>query len=256
MDRAKRAVLVGTVIGDGHLNVRTRYNGNTPYVSAALRVLHGPNQRAYCEWKAKRVGWALGGRQINVTKVKNGPGGKYDAYQFTVGNRYFQQLKGWMYPEGKKQITPRVLDMLNPEGLAIWYMDDGHARRNVNKEGYVSSVATNIATYCSEAEVQLLVDWLASEYGVVAKKRFSKHRNSWFIEMNTAGSHEFAGVIRKYVPECMMYKLTHVADFVSHERRTPVGACSKCDAVIYDKRRRGMCTKCYTRDLRAGDDIV
>lgn len=263
MEAAKRAVIVGMALGDGHVRVRQRRNKSSVFEERAMRVLHGSQQRAYCEWKAKRLGWALGGRQINVTKVRNGPGGKYTAYQFTVSHNYFGQVRRWLYPEGKKTFTRRVLDMLTPEAVAIWYMDDGSARRNVDSTGFTSSVATDIATMCSEAEAITIRDWFAVRFGIDFKVRCNKRcvvGSQFYIQANTAASRRFVELIAPHVPECMMYKIAHVAALDSHECQTPVSVCA-CGSPVYDMRRKGQCNACYNRERyqrlkAAGDDIV
>lgn len=263
MEAAKRGVIIGMALGDGHVRVRRRIRGNSVMEERCLRVLHGPQQRAYCEWKAKRIGWALGGRNVNVTKVRNGPGGKYTAYQFTVGHKYFGQVRRWLYPNGKKLFTRRVLDMLTPEAVAIWYMDDGSARRNIDSQGYTTSVATDIATMCSEAEAVTISDWFVYRFDVRFKVRCNKHcteGQQFYIQANTADTRKFVEIIAPHVPECMMYKLAHVASFNSHERQTPVSVC-ECGTTLYANRRKGKCSACYHRKRRqgkaaGGDDIV
>lgn len=264
MEVAKRGVIIGMVLGDGYVQVRTRYNkGKYPYESRSMRVLHGPEQRAYCEWKAGRLGWALGCRAPNVTQVKNGPGGRYTAYQFTKNHSYFGQVRDWLYPGGNKRFTRRVLDMLTPEGVAIWYMDDGHARRNYNSRGFTSSVATDIATQCSETEAIVIRDWFLDRFDVEFKVRCFKSCSpgkQFFIQGNTEASQKFASIIAPHVPECMLYKLAHVAALSSHECRAPISECA-CGNPIYANRRGGLCDTCYSREhyqrrLVVGDDIV
>lgn len=263
MEVAKRGVIIGMALGDGHVRVRQRFRKGSAFEERVMRVLHGPTQRVYCEWKAKRLGWALGGRQINVTKVRNGPGGKYEAYQFTVSHNYFGQVRKWLYPDGKKRFTRRVLDMLTPEGVAIWYMDDGSARRNVDSKGFTTSVATNIATMCSKAEAITICDWFEYRFGIRFKVRCDKKCADGFqfyVQANTADSRKFVEIIAPHVPESMMYKIAHVAAFDSHECQTPVSVCA-CGKPVYDNRRKGMCNACYSRERyqvrkAAGDDIV
>lgn len=263
MNVDKRGVIIGMALGDGYVQVRTRYNGPTAYESRSMRVLHGANQRAYCEWKASRLGWALGGRQINVTKVKNGPGGKYDAYHFAVSHPYFGQVRRWLYPNGKKLITRSTLDMLTPEGLAIWYMDDGHARRNLNSKGFVSSVSTNIATMCSEAEVGVVIDWFKDRFDIDFKVRCKKTcslGSQFYVECGTEASNLFATIVAPHIPGPMLYKLAHVASLKSHECQTPISVCA-CGNPIYAKRYGGLCGTCYSRKryqqtVLNGDEIV
>lgn len=248
MNVEKRGIIVGMAIGDGYIQVRTRkrrgVKGTTYTTSKTLTVVHGPQQRIYCEWKAKRLGWALG-KQVNVTHRKNGPGLKYDAYGFGTDHNYFGQVKWWLYQRRKKTFTRQVLNMLTPEGVAIWYMDDGHARRNLNKNGFVSSVATAIATQCTEPEVELIIAWFLETHGIEFKKRRHKRTGLFDVECNTKESHKFASLVQRFIPECMLYKLSHVADLRSHERQTPIGLCEECGATLYDNRRKGLCVKCY-----------
>lgn len=253
MDVATRGLLVGMVLGDGYLQVRERMQGKYRRESRTLRVLHSTQQRAYCEHKAALLSKAFA-RPVNVTTVKNGPGGRYSAAQFSIDHSYFGQLKDWCYPNGVKTFTRRVLDMLTPEGVAIWYMDDGSARVNINKDGWVGSCATDIATMCSQAEAETITEWFREEYGihfnVRCNKRCSQGRQ-FYVQANTAASREFVPLIRPHVPPCMLYKVAHVADLSSQECRAPVGSCTQCDAPLFENRRRGMCVRCYTQDWRA-----
>lgn len=254
MDVATRGMLVGMVLGDAHLNIRNRVSrGKYLYESRELRVLHSTQQKAYCEHKAALISRAFA-RPVRVTEVANGPGGRYRAAQFSVSHPYFKQLKDWCYPNGVKTFTRHVLDMLTPEGIALWYMDDGSARVNVNKDGWVSSCATDIATMCSEVEAATIKEWFKEEYGihfnVRRNKRCSVGKEFW-VQANTANSREFVPLVRPHIPPCMLYKIAHVANLSSHECRAPVGACRTCQAPLFDNRRKGMCVTCYTREWRA-----
>jgi len=249
MDDAKRGLLIGVALGDGYVQVRQRLQpeGYT-WESRSLRVVHGSQQRAYCEWIAERVGWALGGRQIAVHQIANGPGGKYVGYHFMVSHPYFGQVHRWVYPNGKKQFTRKVLDMLTPEGVAVWYMDDGSARRNVSNSGWVTSVATDIATMCSLYEAEEIIRWFKDRFDIEWKircRKASPEDKAFYLQCNTRESHRFIDIIREFIPECMLYKAIHVADLCSHERQTSIGSCSHCGRKLYDKRRGDLCSGCY-----------
>jgi hypothetical protein len=250
MDSRTTGALLGMIAGDAHLNVRNRLkSGKYPYVSSEMRVLHGAQQRAYCEFKCLLTNKLLG-RSSTVSKVRNGPGGKYDAYHFSVSHPYFKLLYHWCYPFGKKTFNQIWLDHLTAEGVALWYMDDGNARRNVNSSGRVSSVSTNIATCCSDAEADLICRWFLD----VHKIKFTpflevKKSDLWSVRANTENSRLFAHLVQPYIVEPMLYKLSHVADLNSHECRAPVSKCvtAGCTNQIYDMRRKGLCSACYSR---------
>jgi hypothetical protein len=243
--------LLGMVAGDAHVNVRERWNTyNTRkgvkksfYISSEMRVLHSTKQRAYCEFKCALVNQLLGTR-ATVTVVRNGPGGRYEAAHFTVSHPYFKMLKGWTYADGKKQFNEVWLDHMTPEGIAVWYMDDGHARRNFNSVGKVSSISTNLATCCPKDEAELIARWFSDHHKI--KVSLFPEGGGYSIRMNTEESRLFVHMVQPFIIEPMLYKLAHVADLNSHECRAPVAKCS-CGANIYARRRGGLCDACYSR---------
>jgi hypothetical protein len=256
MNSEDRGMLVGMVMGDGYLNVRNRLTKDGyKYVSSEIKISHSIAQLDYAKYKADLVRRIFGGK-CNIyyfdTPLKT-TGKTYPMCAFMKSNSYFRILKKFMYVDKIKYITSDVLNMLTPHGIAIWYMDDGHARRNISKDGFVSSVSTEIATCCSYEEVTTVINWFQSKYGIQFKP-FKHVNGSFMIRCNTKDSHEFARLIQPFIIPSMLYKLSHVADLNLHECRTPIGTCKICNDVIYDNRRRNMCCKCYTRQL--GDDIV
>ncbi len=246
MDERTTGVLLGMIAGDAYVNVRQRLqSGKYPYISSEMRVLHSTQQQAYCEFKCALVNKLLT-RNSTVNVVPNGPGGRYRAAQFSVSHPYFKMLKGWTYIEGKKTFNQVWLDHLTPEGVALWYMDDGHARRNRNKDGRVTSVATDIATCCTLQEVELICRWFREVHKLIFKP-FSEKESGYSIQANTENSRLFAHLVQPFIVEPMLYKLAHVADLSSHECRAPFGKCVECSATIFDNRRKGLCTACYSR---------
>jgi hypothetical protein len=240
-----RGILIGMALGDAYVNVRLRGG----YVSSEMRVLHSVSQADYCEHKAGLIKQHLGGN-FSVTYGWHGPGKKYRCCAFSVSNPYFRQIKEWVYPGGKKTISERVLQMLTPEGMAVWYMDDGHARINRNKQGWISSVATQIATMCSKEEAEIAQTFFKKEYGVLFNLRFYKkirEGKQFLLETNTEGSREFIGIVQPYIIPSMAYKIAHVANLGLHETRAPLAFCVNCQAPIYDPRRKGLCCRCYSR---------
>ena len=248
-----RGLLVGMTLGDAYIGHRAR---GPNYQESWIKIKHSIAQVDFCAHKLDLVQKGLhAGFKAKLgfydAKVQ---GKTYKQCQFQISHPYFQQLREWAYPNGKFRVTRRLLDMLTPEGVAIWYMDDGSARVNINKGGVVSSCSTDIAMCKSEEEARIACDYFAEEYGITFtpfKAGVRSPETAWCIRTNTAGSHEFAGVIAPYVIPSMLYKLKHVADLKTHECRAPVSACRSCGDVVYDNRRRGLCVKCYTREREA-----
>lgn len=247
MDSRTTGALLGMIAGDAYVNVRQKMqSGKYPYTSSEMQVLHGSQQRAYCEFKCDLANRLLN-RNSTVRRGKNGPGRKYDAYRFSVSHPYFKVLRRWCYPNGKKTFNQVWLDHMTPEGIALWYMDDGHARRNINAKGRISSVSTNLATCCTDAEAELICRWFSD----VHKIRFTTfpEGSGRSLRANTENSRLFAHLVQPYVIEPMLYKLSHVADLNSHECRAPIASCASpdCQNPIFDIRRKGLCSACYSR---------
>lgn len=223
MNREDRGILVGMVLGDGYLNVRNRLkSGKYKYESSELVVVHSVKQRDYCLHKADLVRRIFGGKfSVTERSAHLSNGKSYPLVGFSKSNTYFRILKKLMYCDNMKTITTQVLHMLTPHGIAIWYMDDGHARVNINKDGYVSSCSTDWSTCCSQEEAITICEWFKAQYDLNFKPYPTKGRFS--IRCNTADSHNFARLIEPYIIPSMRYKLQHVADLSLHERRAPKG---------------------------------
>ena len=236
MDRNTRGLLVGMSLGDGYIQVRERSrDGNGPYVSASMQVKHSVSQVDYCEYKASLLRAATG-RKCEVRFYDAMANGKtYKQAQFSFSHPYVRTLHGWMYKDGKKFYDKQTMTYLTPEGIAIWYMDDGTGRVNRNKDGVITSCSTSIATMCSREEVDTIVDFFQGEYGIEFKKRYDKRRpesKAWFIEANTEASRKFDSLVQPYIIKSMEYKLAHIAGLGSHE----CGTTSRSAKAIWESK--------------------
>jgi hypothetical protein len=249
MNKVDRGIITGMVFGDGCLRVRDRIkDGKYSYVQSELRIKHSYKQRAYLEYKAELIRKIFGGNATvkDTTVVINGE--THNQVLFSKSNNYFKTLKSVIYPNGVKTFTKQSLSYLTPHGIAIWYMDDGSAHVNYNKEGWVSSCFTCIATCCSLPEVELIVDYFDSNHGIKVKKMYDK-KGHWSLRINTESSQLFARLISPFVIPEMRYKLAHVANLNVQECKTHSSLCVQCGVNSYgNQRRAGLCGKCYTNN--------
>lgn len=209
MNRRERALLVGMSLGDGYINSKRE-----------LRIKHSRAQRSYIEYKADLLKKIFGGKceivDYEVTLKSNGK--TYLQSRILKSNKYFKQVRGWLYKDGSKVINRRILDMLTPKSLAIWYMDDGSMGRNKNKYGKVSSVYTMLNTQCSSDEADIIIEYFKDTYDIQSVKGFSK--GAYIIRFNTKASHDFIALIERYIVPSMKYKIRHMDKLRLHECQT------------------------------------
>lgn len=223
MNKDDRAILIAMAIGDGYIQSRVRLqSGKYPYVSAELRVFHSITQINYAKWKAERVRKILGGKFQVKIHPDTGPDKKYTLCGFVKSHKCFRYMRKWCYPNGKKYLSKKILNMLSPEGLAIWWMDDGHLHHNVNKEGRISSVHGSLSTYCSKEESENVVFVLKERFGIDCKIGYEKSKRSYIVRFNNVSCKKLFWIIEPFVITEMLYKINpNLSPITGHERETP-----------------------------------
>ena len=117
MDRVLEQLLIGSMLGDGHIE-KPNLNG-TP----RFREGHSIAQRKYLVWKAKILSNYF---KVKIYEGKNNLGKKTVNLYTSCSSELFK-LFNLFYPGGikRKLISVDALRELDDFGLAIWYMDDG-----------------------------------------------------------------------------------------------------------------------------------
>lgn len=196
LSKRQRELLVGTLLGDGHLETQTR--GNT----YRLRVEHSEKQKEYLFWLYYEFKeWVL---QEPKRKVRTD--GRVSYEMVTVSHSAFRFYAHQFYVDGKKVIPKLFSKMLTPLGIAIWYMDDGslkssrHTTFNIHTLGY------------SHSDLERVCDVFQNSFGIIA----SLHRQkgvAWRVYIKSESSALFASLVyptMQKIPS-MLYKLkTHM----------------------------------------------
>lgn len=192
LTKRQRELLVGTLLGDGHLETQTR--GNT----YRLRVEHSEKQKEYLFWLYKEFQeWVP---QEPKRKVRRD--GRISYEMVTVSHSAFRFYAHQFYVDGKK-VIPRLLSkLLTPVGVALWYMDDGslkssrHTTFNIHTLGY------------NHSDLRRVRDVFQDSFGVIA----SLHRQksvAWRLYIKSESAEKFTSLVyptMKQIPS-MLYKL-------------------------------------------------
>lgn len=183
MSDVARSVLIGTVLGDGHLSAR----------SAHLEFSHCDVQS---EWAAVK---AMALREfspfIEEFGVEDEKGNIHPSIRVrTLSNRSILRFRNDFYVKGKKVVPPWVADSLDPLKLAVWYLDDGHLHRR--------KLCVDIATHGFSGD-----DLLVLLSGLEGLGLQAKIRKSGRLEFDAENSRKLTRMVAPYTPPSMRYKL-------------------------------------------------
>jgi recombination protein RecA len=155
----QRSILVGTVLGDGHLETQ---NGRKTF---RLKIEHSASQKFYTDWLYEQLhDWV---RTPIAMKHKNVAGKTVIHYLFqTLSVAQFRFYGLQFYDTDGKKRAPKIIKrLLTPLAMAVWFMDDGSA-----KSKYHRAVILN--THCfSKSDIFKLQAALVQRYGIETKIR-------------------------------------------------------------------------------------
>jgi hypothetical protein len=236
MDASLRGILLGMSIGDGYIDARIPER-------AMLRVEHSLAQKDYAEFKFERLKSLIGGRgKLRFReRLDKRTGNTYSSCMFTLGSNKFLTVHRLLYSNRKKCFNREMLNMLTPEGIAYWYMDDGYGKQVINK-GKVSSAYSVIYTYCTEQEAQNILDYFTEVWKIYPLK-YQYVKGKWCIKFNTSESKKLVALIIDYIPECMTYKVNHVRNKLFQECLQTETKCLICGTVTRNKSTQ-ICQSC------------
>lgn len=133
----QRSIIVGTLLGDGHLETQDR--GRT----FRLKIEHSVKQRAYVDWLYAQLRPITGTAPRERTRTHRFPNGSVKAHSgygfatYSLGAlRFYAQQ---FYIDGKKAIPKLIRKLIDPTALAVWYLDDGSFKSNLHRTYIIHS---------------------------------------------------------------------------------------------------------------------
>jgi hypothetical protein len=183
-------LILGTLLGDGCMS----FNAVFP----RYRVNHGSKQKDYVLHKA-----GILKNYLNTPPClcPNLGFGKESCVFSTVSTPILEFIRKMCYQqvEGKwkKTVTQKWLDMLDWEGIAYWYMDDGA----LQKQGAASALHTE---GFSMEENSLIAQWLQNK-GLTC--RIVETNGYYFLILNQESTYKLIEHIKPYVIPSMLYKI-------------------------------------------------
>ncbi len=194
MDKIQKAIVIGTILGDGFLQKTGKNN-------ARLRLEHSLKQRDYLLWKCQILNNFFQKKPEILTR-NNLKFGK--SYQYIRSQSYsgleFGKLHQLFYVDGKKVVPNKISKLLKePMSLAVWFMDDGYFyQRDKVAYIYLPNLDSN--------SINNLLIALKLNYGLSPQLKIKK-RGEYVFNFSVKDTAKLIQIIKPYIIESMSYKL-------------------------------------------------
>jgi len=213
MTKSDKNFIIACVLGDGCINQRIVNNT----VQARFMLRHSNKQFDYFLWKVEKLKTILSSSQAKTFQKKSdyyyedeSGRSKILSVKFERNHPYFKILYRFIYQNKRKTFSRKVLDRLDPLGLAIWYMDDGSIynakyKRKDGVENY-RSCTIRLNTYLSEKENEVIIKYFKDVWNInwyqEKEKKFYRLRCGKADEIN-----KFFTIIKPFIIPSMLYKI-------------------------------------------------
>ena len=191
----QRSLLVGLLLGDGHLELQS---GGREY---RLKVEHGVKQKDYVDWLYEQFkDFVRTPPRIKTRIVKGITCKSYGFTTYSYGSfRFYAQ----QFYVGRKKVIPKLISkMLDPRALAIWFMDDG-SFKSVSHKTYI------IHTHGYEKkDLERVKDVLQKKFGIIVG--LHKQYDRWRIYIMSDSATAFRNLVSAHVIPSMRYKLGNI----------------------------------------------
>jgi len=207
----QKNILIGSILGDGHLEKRSHLK------NALFREEHSVEQVEWLKWKYENLKPFTTSKMWNRDRgdkmlMPDGKGGKklYNIQQVcsmaTGTHPYLTELHGFFYKNGLK-IVPRsfLISIFNVDMFWVWVGDDGYY--NANRD-YVVLCTENFSY-----EDVLFLKHIIELIGIVNVSviRHSKNNNSYRIYINNFSyNRDICIKGLNILPKCMHHKISLV----------------------------------------------
>lgn len=192
LNKIQREILVGLMLGNGHLETQNR--GKT----FRLKVEQSANKAEYVNWLYENFENFVLNKPKIKDKQRNGVVTR-SIWFTTLSLGSFRFYAQQFYANGKKVIPKIIGKLLTPVALAVWFMDDVSIKSKFHK-------AKIINTQCfTKKEVSLLIKILKDKFEINTKLR--EQKDGYQIYILSESIDKFKKIVRKYIIDSMKYKL-------------------------------------------------
>lgn len=183
LTKRQRAIVVGLLLGDGHLE--TQNNKHT----YRLKVEHSIAQADYVRWLFQELrDWI----PASAPYVKIRANGERNV-GFTTYSHSSLRFYGHQFYYEKKKLVPSIIAKITePISIAVWFMDDGSRKSNSHRTYVIHTLGY------TKKDVELLQQMLEKKFNIGSRLHRQKEKY-WRLYIPSNASATFELLIEKYV---------------------------------------------------------
>lgn len=195
LNQIQRSILVGMLLGDGHLEMQ---HGARTY---RLKVEHSIRQKEYVEWLYEQFKNLIRGPLH--AKVKKLNGKEFSSLSFTTYSLGSFRFYAQQFYVGRTKVIPKLISkLLDPLVLAVWFMDDGSFKSDHHRTYIIHTVGY------SKKDLELIKTVLEKKFGI--EVGLHKQYERWRLYVYSRSADTFSKLISPYVIPSMKYKLGNI----------------------------------------------
>lgn len=201
-------LIIGSLLGDARLECRSK--SIRAKHTARLRIHQSDKQKDYVLWKYQILKNLVikGPRFTKVWHDSKRNKDHYSWYFHTRSNEALGLIHKLFYQDNIKIVPKDLIEILDPLGLAIWYMDDG------SNNG--SNITLN--THCfSNEEQKMIQDLFYRKFGI--KTSLVKDRSKFKIAIGYNELPKFMKIVKLHIISSMSYKIVSPRNDLSNSTR-------------------------------------
>lgn len=189
--------IIGMLLGD------SCFGGRKTLKCKRIDTEHSMAQEKYLLWKFDKLKGVIGGQVYRRDRFDARTNKTHHfILHHSATHPVIDQLCVEFFADGTKQVTKELMEKLTPEGVAIWFCDDGCLYQNPKQYQTQLNIATNAF---NDKSRHLILDMFEEKYGL----EFRENKSNGSIRMsNKNGIRKFYDLFGKYIPQCMDYKKT------------------------------------------------
>jgi len=183
LTQRQRDILVGLLLGDGHLETQ---NGGRTY---RLKVEHSLEQTDYVNWLfSEFVEWIVAKKPYHKERANGQKSIGFTTCSHGALRFYAHQF----YSKEQKQIPKSIKKLLNPISVAVWFMDDGSRKSNRHSAYIIHTLGF------SKQDLEVLQRAIEEKF-LIATTLHRQKEKYWRLYIPSESAALFTKIIAEYV---------------------------------------------------------